>query len=292
MNRDSLPTTKTTLKYGLPAASGWIKFVYRKLGSGNLAFDDVNIISYPNIYAAFSTSGTICLGDSICFTDQSISNNGNINYWNWSFGDGNSSSAQNPCHTYTASGSYFASLIVANTGSDTDTTVVSVTIYPTPVAGFSSTLAGNVVTFTNTSTGGTSYLWDFGDGNFSNLQNPNPYAYWTVGTYTICLTTTNTFSCTSVFCQTVTITTVGMNESEISSSIEIFPNPSNGKFRVQSSEVRIQSIEVYNLVGEKIFQKTFNSKFEIISLNEPDGIYFLHLKTDSGIATKKIIIAK
>jgi len=74
VNKDSLPAAKTTLKYGLPAASGWLKFVYRKLGNGNLAFDDVNIIAYPNIYASFTTSGNVCLGDTICFTDLSISN--------------------------------------------------------------------------------------------------------------------------------------------------------------------------------------------------------------------------
>ena len=292
VNRDSLPTAKTTLKYGLPSPNGWIMFVYRKLAGGNLAFDDVKIIAYPNIYAAFTTTGNVCAGNSICFLNVSFSNNGSINYWNWSFGDGNSSSVQNPCHTYTAAGTYSVSLIVANTGSDTDTTVVPITVNPTPFAGYSSTLTGNVVTFTNTSTGGTMYTWDFGDGNFSNLQNPNPYSYWTAGTYTICLTVTNTFSCTSVYCQSVTITTVGINETDISSSIIISPNPSNGQFSVQSSEIKVQSFEIYNLVGEKIFQKTLNPKSETINLNAGDGIYFLKLKTQAGDVTKKIIISR
>ena len=290
VNRDSLPTTKTTLKYGLPSPNGWIMFVYRKFGSGNLAFDDVNIISYPNIYADF-ISYDICSGDSICFMDSSFSNNGPINYWAWDFGDSTIDSIQNPCHYYDTAGTYYVTLVVGNTGGDTDTVVNAITVFPTPVAGFSSTLNGNVVSFTDTSSGGASYLWNFGDGNFSTLQNPNPYSYWTAGTYTICLTVTNADSCMDVFCQAVTITTVGINEEELFSSIRIYPNPSNGKFAVQSSE-SMREIEIYNLVGEKILQKAPGSKSDTISIHEPEGIYFLKLKTEAGDVVKKIVIAK
>jgi len=173
-----------------------------------------------------------------------------------------------------------------------DTTCSAVTVFPTPSAGFSSTLAGNVVSFTNTSTGGTSYLWNFGDGNFSNLQNPNPYSYWTVGTYTICLTVTNTNSCTSVFCQTVNITAVGLNELNNISSIIIFPTISeNGIFTIHNSQSTIEGVEVYNAIGEKM--KRISSEIKSLNLSDlPAGIYFLKLKADSGIATKKIVIAR
>ena len=225
VNRDSLPASKTTLKYGLPSQNGWLKFVYRKLGSGNLAFDDVVIISYPNIYADYIYYD-ICFGDSVCFQDSSFSNNGAINYWVWNFGDGNSSTVQNPCHIFNPAGTYTVTLIVANSGGDTDTVVNSIIVYPAPVAGFSSTLAGNVVAFTNTSTGGTSYLWDFGDGNFSALQNPNPYSYWTTGTYTICQTVMNADSCEDEFCVAVNITAVGIHDLNTASSPGIFPTVS------------------------------------------------------------------
>lgn len=292
VNRDSLPTAKTTLTYGLPATSGWLKFVYRKLGSGNLAFDDVNIIAYPNIYSAFTSTAPLCLGDTICFTDQSISNNGTINFWEWTTGDGNLYTLQNPCHTYSASGTYTVCLVVKNSGNDLDTSCSAVTVFPTPMAGFSSTLTGNVVSFTNTSTGGTNYLWDFGDGNFSNLQNPNPYSYWTVGTYTICLTVTNTDSCVDVYCQVVNITAVGVNDLNNFSSITIFPTISeNGMFTIHSSQSEIEGLEVYNTIGEKM--KRLSGETKSLNLSDlPAGIYLLQLKIDSGIATKKIVIAK
>lgn len=291
VNRDSLPTLKTTLKYGLPASSGWLKFVYRKLAGGNLAFDDVNIIAYPNIYAQFSNPGTICMGDSICFMDLSISNNGPLTAWSWSFGDGNNSILQNPCHTYAVPGTYTVTLIVNNSGGDADTTYSFATVNPSPTAGFSSNININTVTFTDLSTGAGSWYWDFGDANFSNTQNP-VHAYASVGTYTVCLTVSNSFSCSATFCQVITITALGINDLNNASSITVFPTISdNGIFTIHSSLYAIAEWEVYTSVGEKL--KRVSGETKALNLSDlPSGIYFLQLKVDSGIATKKIMIAK
>ena len=62
-----------------------------------------------------------------------------------------------------------------------------------PIAAFSYSLNpdNNLdATFTNTSIGATSYLWDFGDGNVSTDASPS-YLYATSGTYTVTLTATN-----------------------------------------------------------------------------------------------------
>lgn len=290
VNRDSLTNFITTLKYGLPASSGWIKFVYRKLAGGNLAFDDVNIIAYPNIYADFIYDD-ICFGDSVCFMDSSFSNNGAINYWEWDFDDGTVDSVANPCHYFDSAGVYDVMLIVANAGGDTDTVINTVTVYPTPVAGFSSTLTGNVVAFTDTSTGGASYLWDFGDGNFSAQQNPNPYSYWTTGTYTICQTVTNADSCDDTFCQTVNITAVGIHDLNAASSISIFPTVSeSGIFTLHNSSLLLKA-EVYNAIGEKM--KNIQGEIKLLNLSDlPAGIYFVKLHSGDASITKKIVISK
>lgn len=61
---------------------------------------------------------------------------------------------------------------------------------PPPVASFTYVLDGLTVTFTNTSTNGDTYLWDFGDGNTSTEENP-VHTYADNGLYTVTLTASN-----------------------------------------------------------------------------------------------------
>ncbi len=152
--------------------------------------------SIPAPVAAFTsdkTTGTVPL--TVSFMDQSI---GEITEWFWDFGDGNTSTAQNPSHTYNTSGSFTVSLTVTGLGgSDTETKsefiIVSDQI-PAPVAVFTSDKqAGTVpltVSFTDKSTGDiTGWSWEFGDGNTSTEQNPS-HTYNTLGIFTVSLTVT------------------------------------------------------------------------------------------------------
>lgn len=120
--------------------------------------------------------------------------------WLWDFGDGTNSTEQNPAHTYTVSGNYSVSLAVSNVhGMDLHSIVdyVLVDIAPPVVDFYGTPLLGAAplpVQFTDDSVGGpaTSWLWDFGDGNTSTLQNPS-HTYTTIGEFTVSLTATNTF---------------------------------------------------------------------------------------------------
>lgn len=78
-------------------------------------------------------------------------------------------------------------------------------------ASFTYTVNGNVVSFTNTSTGlnnfGSNYFWSYGDNTNSFGAFPAPHTYTSNGTYVICLTLSDSMqNCTSVFCDSVTIT--------------------------------------------------------------------------------------
>ena len=59
------------------------------------------------------------------------------------------------------------------------------TLAPSPVC------LNTPVHFTNTSLGGSAYLWDFGDGTTSTLANPPDHSYSAPGTYTVLLTATD-----------------------------------------------------------------------------------------------------
>jgi PKD repeat protein len=144
-------------------------------------------------FAGSPTSGTAPL--AVSFTDLS---SGSPTSWSWSFGDGGTSTLQNPTHAYTTAGSYTVSLTVGNaSGGDTKTVTdyVSVTPPPPPTANFAGTptsgTAPLVVSFTDLSTGSpTSWSWSFGDGGTSTLQNPT-HTYTTAGSYTVSLTVGN-----------------------------------------------------------------------------------------------------
>jgi len=139
---------------------------------------------------------TVFVGDPVQFTDLST----NVTNWNWDFGDTQTSTAQNPLAVYNTAGTYSVSLTVSNTaGSDEEikTNYIIVTAPSTdpPTADFSatptSTFVGETIQFTDLSSPlPTSWLWDFGDGQTSSLQNPSK-SYSSAGTYTVTLTATN-----------------------------------------------------------------------------------------------------
>jgi len=137
--------------------------------------------------------------DTIQFTDQSTDADGFITAWAWNFGDGNTSTQQNPTHKYSAKGTYTVSLMVTDNNGATNTTVRTITVVNAPpVANFTYTPAQptilDTIQFNDASTDPdgsiTSWLWDFGDNYTSTEKNPS-HKYNTPGTYTVKLTVTD-----------------------------------------------------------------------------------------------------
>jgi PGF-pre-PGF domain-containing protein len=143
-------------------------------------------------FSANVTSGASPL--SVGFTDSST------NFptsWFWDFGDGTNSSTQNPTHTYSSAGTYNVSLNATNVGGSNMSTQLSyiTASIVAPVTSFSANVTSGTsplsVVFTDSSTNSpTSWLWDFGDGSNSTLQNPT-HEYTSVGTYNISLNASN-----------------------------------------------------------------------------------------------------
>ncbi|MEM7367570.1 MAG: PKD domain-containing protein [Bacteroidota bacterium] len=163
----------------------------------------VDIFGPDAQFVADSTTG--CAPLNVSFTDAStvLPTSANILGWSWDFGDGNTSLAQHPNHTYTQAGSYDVRLVVVDDQGCSDTLIRTTYIEPTfPMAAFTSadTLAcpGAPVSFQNLSTGvGNTYLWNFGDGNSSTVMNPVHIYPPNIGTYTVSLTATDVNGCVS-----------------------------------------------------------------------------------------------
>lgn len=144
---------------------------------------------------------TITAGESVAFTDLSE------NYpssWTWDFGDGQTSTQQNPTHVYTVAGTYDVSLNVSNTaGSDSELKVAYITVNPVsnpPIADFEANvttiIVGNSVDFTDLSTNlpeSWSWVFEGGSSGTSSVQNPTGIVYGSVGIYTVTLSASNAF---------------------------------------------------------------------------------------------------
>jgi PKD repeat protein len=160
----------------------------------------------------FCSSLTICLpttsaysstvnGGTASFTDQSQSE---VVAWAWDFGDGSPvDNTQNPSHTYTANGTYQVCLI-ANSNCSADTVCNTVTICLPVTASFTSSVNLNTVSFTETSTNATLWVYDYGDGSPLDTVQNGQHTYAMNGDYLVCITAIS--SCTTAtFCDTVTI---------------------------------------------------------------------------------------
>ena len=163
----------------------------------------VAVITEPKAkFTASTNSG--CAPLIVQFTNASSSNATSFN-WQFPGGSPSSSTAQTPpAVTYSVPGTYTVTLTASNVaGSSTFTQSIVVTGGPS--AGFSSTVSVLTATFSNNTSNGISYHWDFGDGGSSSDANPM-HDYAADGTYTVILTATNNCG-TSTFTQNVVITT-------------------------------------------------------------------------------------
>ena len=114
--------------------------------------------------------------------------------YSWEFGDGNSSTEQNPSHNYVSPGTYEVSLSVVDDagqmGWDSTEAVIDPVSLTVELLESMTERVGTPVTFTADVSGGVppyEYMWSFGDGNTSDEQDPT-YVYSSIGEYTVSLT--------------------------------------------------------------------------------------------------------
>ena len=145
------------------------------------------------------------------FSDASTDSDGAVATWSWSFGDGASSSLQNPTHVYAAAGDYTVTLIVTdNDGASSDTSSQSVRVpNVAPTAGFTFSTNDLTADFIDASTDSdgaiAGWSWNFGDGAISSTQNPS-HTYAVAGDYTVTLIATDDGGAISSTSDTVTVT--------------------------------------------------------------------------------------
>ncbi len=203
----------------------------------------------------------------IDFKDVSVNSSDQIGSWFWNFGDGNSSTAANPTHTYQNAGQYNVSLTATTNGGcsvSSASTHNTVNVYPKPKALF--TYNPNPVytlepaNFSNQSSGAISYSWNFGDGNHSNAVNPK-HVYRSAETFNVSLTATSDLGCKDTY----ELELLATGKLLVPNVFTPNPNgPNGGRYDKQSFDnsiffpfadgVEVFSMQIFNRWGELIFE--------------------------------------
>jgi len=176
----------------------------------------VNVSCY-SCTSSFQYSAPQCA--QIAFSDGSSGTNPPLS-WSWDFGDGTFSTQQNPTHSFAANGNYTVSLTISTADgcSDTSSQIVPITCSScTSLFDFSRS-GCPTLSFQDLShsPAGTiqSWSWDFGDGDFSTIQNPNHIYLWE-GVFPVCLQIIDLDGCLHSHCRPVLVACELLNGFEL-----------------------------------------------------------------------------
>ena len=247
--------------------------------------DTVEITHYiiQNTIDISVSKDTICLPEGVTFTNNSNMTNFDTVYWE--FGDLNTSMAPvSVVHNYSNIGCYDVKITLTNSlGCKVDSVFPNfVCAYPSVTADFifdptETFVPQTLINFTNTSTGGTQYLWDFAGLGTSILQDDSYEFPRTVGgNYPVTLTVTNEGGCSDVITKTVII----KNPLSFWAPSSFTPNDdgTNDKFSFvfNNLDFRDYSLKIFNRWGELLVSTTdplFEWDGTHNGVNLPTGTY-------------------
>jgi PKD repeat protein len=206
--------------------------------------DSIEVTALQGPTADFTSDVQSCCNPlTVQFTDESVAGDNPIDTWEWDFGDGDTSTAQNPSHTYDTPGTYTVTLTVTDEHgcSDEETKEAYITSNEGPTADFTSDVQSCcnplTVQFTDESVAGDNPIdtweWDFGDGDTSTAQNPS-HMYDTPGTYTVTLTVTDEHGCSDEETKEAYITSNEGPTADFTSDVQSCCNPLTVQFTDES----------------------------------------------------------
>ena len=251
---------------------------------------------FPPVANFSGTPLTGCAPYEVTFFDSSEG----AETWAWEFPGGTpaSSTEENPIVTYETPGVYDVTLAVTNPfGSNSVTQIDYIIVETVPSAGFTFSTDNSVATFTNTSTnvGSSTYLWDFGDGEFSSMENPT-HNYQESGDYTVTLTVTNQCG-SSTFEEIVNVMIVNTTDPESLEQFDLFPNPTLDDLTliIKGLPAEDLTIRLYNVLGQIALEEKhdFHSgnlvrTFELNHL--PAATYIVQISWNEETAYRKVIV--
>jgi gliding motility-associated-like protein len=248
--------------------------------------------------AAFGLDAVSCTNQDIKFTNQSQLNGNNATFL-WNFGDGTTSTLQNPTHQYAANGNYTITLSVKSDAQCESITTKSKTIFTSPSVQFqdpNACVSDNIeFIITQKSSDIVSYQWNFGNteetNDVSNLEKPT-YTYTKAGIYDVSLIVINANGCQTRVTRSVTISSANpkssfevLNKDNLCSNQPVsFKDLSSVTF---GNIVKLEWIYDYSLGGTNTITTVNNPvkndtyTFKYPSLKD-DKVYQVRLRAYSG----------
>jgi len=284
----SVPTTLTTISYkwfdpnyGIPVlevsgdviANAWVPTKVTYIDNQQ-CLQPTALFAYAPLVPDYDpTTQSVTLS----FINSSI----NYDISNWNFGDGNSSSSDNPTHSYTCPGTKLVTLTVTNLFCDpdlTDTITLPIVITDTQNAFTTNVTATSTTLTADRDLSGTTYQWIDCSNNqpVSGETNQN-FTPTTSGNYAVILSTNGCQSTSQCY-----VFNTLSNSSFESNKITIYPNPTTGKVYTTLSSSEIIKVSIYDVFGRLVSEKL---NFE----NLPSGIYLTKIMTIDKNYFEKII---
>ncbi len=271
--------------YGIPILEVNGNVVASQYVATNITYFDIQRCLTPNAAFGFfpvvSDFNTATNNASVSFINASS----NYDTLSWNFGDGSANSTSvNPTHNFTCPGVYQVALTITNafcSPDEIDTVTIPVTITDTQNAFTTAvTVTPTSLTADRTLTG-TTYQWL--DCNNNNLpisnQTAQTFTPTVDGSYAVQLTTNGCVSTSNCYPFSL------LNNSNFDSNgaIVLYPNPTTGIITIANDQLeKIASVAIYSLLGQFVTDKLDLS-------NQPNGMYFIKLETDTSSVVQKII---
>ncbi len=250
-SNDTSSIQHPTYNYAIPGLYNIKLVTTNNLGCSDTIDKEVEIFSSPIVDFTHTIS---CAGKKTSFKDEAATVHSPIYNWSWYFGDmhstTDSSNLQNPEYIYKHEGEYIVVLKVTDANLCEDIISKVIEVNPTPVSYFNTIsnydgIYGKVLC-ENLSVGAIQYMWDFDNGETSEIENPQ-VVYEDPGKYIIQLVVLNEYQCYDTSYKELEITIQGLFVPN--AFIPEGDNPDLQLFKPVGINLRKYKIEIFNRWG-------------------------------------------
>jgi PKD repeat protein len=241
-----------------------------------------NVLIADPVFAAIGASSFMgCAPLTVLFEDQSV---GNVVNRSWAFPGGNpaASSDTSPLVIFEEVGSFEVSLTVDNGVNSSNSSITIMTLVP-PIPAFTVSSDGLTIILNNQSANASSYSWNFGDENTSNLENPT-HTYTTPGIYEISLNASNA-NCGVALSQTISVFITSTTEQAVFSP-SLFPNPGTDKLQINNAVGSM--LQIWNSNGQLISTLRIDTPRQQLDMSSlTNGLYFLQFEQEGRLYSER-----